>query len=196
VFLAAVTIARIRRGRQERQERLEDRRLILQALIHPDTQTGDAETAAATKVAAIGQHPLGGQLDPRTVSELLELLDRRQPRGRGVIAGLFASPLTAWHAGTRAGQRLSRPSTVREREHEAGPGRHYRDAAAELVTIYSHDRADAVSQYHAYAAAVGSDDLAELYLRSAAYNALADRAAVDALIEDLAAAVPASESMR
>ena len=105
VLIVTVTAGRLRGRRAEHIERLEDRRLVLRALLPPLSEHSALAVIDALDAGQAGMP----QLNPHTVQQLLQLLDRQQhrPRRRGVAAGLAASPWAVWQAGAHAGQQMS-----------------------------------------------------------------------------------------
>ena len=68
---------------------------------------------------------------------------------RGVVAGLVTSPRSVWSAGTRAGQTVGRRTMGEPHASDSSEpdSELYREAAAELVDIHTHDPADAHREY-------------------------------------------------
>ena len=185
VLVVAVTlvVGTGRRRRADRRRQNEERSLILQAFVGAAAQpaTPQAPPAVAlveapatpTVAAADGQRP---PLDIESVAALLDLLEGRRPARRGLLTGLLNSPRTIWSAGETAGRQAGQRTMAGTRPGDEGDvgAEPYRDAATELVEIHGHHPGDARQQYQRYAAALGDAALAELYVRSGAYNAYPD----------------------
>lgn len=178
VVVVTVTVGSLRRRRADRRRQDDERSLILQAFVGAATQPttpstphltaqSDVPPAAAVPTPARQRH----QLDVESVAALLDLLEGRQPARRGLVSGLISSPRTIWSAGETAGRQAGQRTMagIRSRPADDISVQLYREAAAELVQIYSQNPRDAHEQYQRYAAVLGDPVLAELYVRSAAY---------------------------
>ena len=210
VLLGTWAVSTRRRRHAERREHAAERRLILAAFTaaapraaapsappEPDQDTDDHDPHVVPAAGRRGSRAANARqstashiqqpLDAASVAALLDLLEDRRPARRGMIAGLVTSPRSVWSAGSRAGQTLARRGAGEPSPHAADTAATglYRDAASELVDIHAHDPADAHTEYTRYAAAVGDPDLAELYVRSAAYTTHGDHDQVRRVLDDI-----------